>query len=210
CNKVTYALVIVPKIWIYYFKIISANSSAGATQQLQQWEHFFTSSVKVLWQLDLVVALFLQLVDERLLLPPKQTPPEVDKQSCTSLFLDLLAQKGCTDERDDIINIVSLRNQWNIMGLPSGFWRGDNRTRLDCLVAAGSGVGLHWEFGAKTMEKKYSNCLPLSTLLVHQRFNKDKQKGFKDDHGASSSKLKIIMLLLILLAILLLILTLLI
>nr|GEV96520.1 hypothetical protein [Tanacetum cinerariifolium] len=36
-------------------------------------------------------ALFLQLVDERLLLPPKQTPPEVEKQSCTSLLLDLLA-----------------------------------------------------------------------------------------------------------------------
>nr|GFB03616.1 hypothetical protein [Tanacetum cinerariifolium] len=54
-------------------------------------------------------ALFHQLVDERLLLPPKQTPPEVDKQSCTSLLLDLLAQKGYTDERDDIINIVSLR-----------------------------------------------------------------------------------------------------
>nr|GEX03839.1 hypothetical protein [Tanacetum cinerariifolium] len=51
-------------------------------------------------------ALFLQLVDERLLLPPKQTPPEVDKTSCTSLLLDLLAQKGYTDERDDIINIV--------------------------------------------------------------------------------------------------------
>nr|GFA59159.1 hypothetical protein [Tanacetum cinerariifolium] len=50
-----------------------------------------------------------QLVDERLLLPPKQTPPEVSKQSCTSLLLDLLAQKGYTDERDDIINIVSLR-----------------------------------------------------------------------------------------------------
>nr|GEU89431.1 putative ribonuclease H-like domain-containing protein [Tanacetum cinerariifolium] len=33
-----------------------------------------------------------KLVDERLLLPPKQTPPEVDKQSCTSLLLDLLAQ----------------------------------------------------------------------------------------------------------------------
>nr|GEX44021.1 hypothetical protein [Tanacetum cinerariifolium] len=52
--------------------------------------------------------------------------------------------------------------------------------------------------------------LPFSTLLVHQRFNKDKQKGFKDDHGASSSKFKIIMLLLILLAVLLSILTLLI
>nr|GEY24716.1 hypothetical protein [Tanacetum cinerariifolium] len=48
-----------------------------------------------------------ELVDERLLLPPKQTPPEVDKQSYTSLLLDLLA--GYTDERDDIINIVSLR-----------------------------------------------------------------------------------------------------
>nr|GFB84371.1 hypothetical protein [Tanacetum cinerariifolium] len=33
---------------------------------------------------------------------------------------------------------------------------GDNRLRLGCLVAAGSGVGLHREFGAKTMEKKYS------------------------------------------------------
>nr|GFC03933.1 hypothetical protein [Tanacetum cinerariifolium] len=32
------------------------------------------------------------LQDERLLLPPKQTPPEVDKKSCTSLLLDLLAQ----------------------------------------------------------------------------------------------------------------------
>nr|GEZ46050.1 hypothetical protein [Tanacetum cinerariifolium] len=49
------------------------------------------------------------LVDERLLLPPKQTLPDVDKQSCTSLLLDLLAQKGYTDGRDDIINIVSLR-----------------------------------------------------------------------------------------------------
>nr|GFA04650.1 hypothetical protein [Tanacetum cinerariifolium] len=38
-----------------------------------------------------------------------RTPPEVDKQSCTSLLLDLLAQKGYPDERDDIINIVSLR-----------------------------------------------------------------------------------------------------
>nr|GEV70422.1 uncharacterized mitochondrial protein AtMg00810-like [Tanacetum cinerariifolium] len=35
---------------------------------------------------------YLELVDERLLLPPKQTPPGVDKQSCTSLLLDLLAQ----------------------------------------------------------------------------------------------------------------------
>nr|GEV19502.1 retrovirus-related Pol polyprotein from transposon TNT 1-94 [Tanacetum cinerariifolium] len=50
-----------------------------------------------------------ELVDERLLLPPKQTPPKVKKQSCTSLLLGLLAQKECTDERDDIINIVSLR-----------------------------------------------------------------------------------------------------
>nr|GEY40547.1 putative ribonuclease H-like domain-containing protein [Tanacetum cinerariifolium] len=57
------------------------------------------------------LALFLQLVDERLLLIPKQTPPEVDKHSCTSLLLDLLAQKECTDERDDIINIVSLRKK---------------------------------------------------------------------------------------------------
>nr|GEX30271.1 hypothetical protein [Tanacetum cinerariifolium] len=61
------------------------------------------------WKLLESCALFLQLVDERLLLPPKQTPPEVDKQSCTSLLLDLLAQNGYTDERDDIINIVSLR-----------------------------------------------------------------------------------------------------
>nr|GEW25413.1 putative ribonuclease H-like domain-containing protein [Tanacetum cinerariifolium] len=38
----------------------------------------------------------------------------------------------------------------------------------------------------------YSYYLLLLTLLVHQRFNKDKQKGFKDDHGASSSKFKII------------------
>nr|GEW14926.1 hypothetical protein [Tanacetum cinerariifolium] len=54
-------------------------------------------------QLDWVnpEALFLKLVDERLLLPPKQTPPEVEKQSCTSLLLDLLAQKGYTDERDE-------------------------------------------------------------------------------------------------------------
>nr|GEV20009.1 retrovirus-related Pol polyprotein from transposon TNT 1-94 [Tanacetum cinerariifolium] len=58
-----------------------------------------------------------QLVDERLLLPPKQTPPEVEKQSCTSLLLDLLAQKGYTDERDDIINIVSLRNFTKTMRL---------------------------------------------------------------------------------------------
>nr|GEY97744.1 hypothetical protein [Tanacetum cinerariifolium] len=50
-----------------------------------------------------------KLVDERLLLPPKQTSPEVDKKSCTSLLLDLLVQKGYTDERDDVINIVSLR-----------------------------------------------------------------------------------------------------
>nr|GEY04129.1 hypothetical protein [Tanacetum cinerariifolium] len=42
--------------------------------------------------------------------------------------------------------------------------------------------------------------LPFSTLLVHQRFNKAKKRGFKDDHGASSSTFKIIMLLLILLA----------
>nr|GEZ13763.1 hypothetical protein [Tanacetum cinerariifolium] len=49
------------------------------------------------------------LVYERLLLPPKQTPPEVNKQSCTSLLLDLLAQKRKYDERNDIINIVSLR-----------------------------------------------------------------------------------------------------
>nr|GEV01571.1 putative ribonuclease H-like domain-containing protein [Tanacetum cinerariifolium] len=55
-----------------------------------------------------------KLVDERVLLPPKQTPHEVEKQSCTSLILDLLAQKGCTDERDEIINIVSLRNEANI------------------------------------------------------------------------------------------------
>nr|GEW70406.1 hypothetical protein [Tanacetum cinerariifolium] len=30
-----------------------------------------------------------------------QTPPEVEKQSCTSLLLDLIAQKGYTDERDE-------------------------------------------------------------------------------------------------------------
>nr|GEX49490.1 hypothetical protein [Tanacetum cinerariifolium] len=42
-----------------------------------------------------------------------RTPPEVDKQSCTSLLLDLLAQKGYTDERDDIINIVSLRKYYS-------------------------------------------------------------------------------------------------
>nr|GEW50232.1 hypothetical protein [Tanacetum cinerariifolium] len=36
-------------------------------------------------------ALFLQLVDERLLLPPKQTPPEADKNSCTRLLMDLLS-----------------------------------------------------------------------------------------------------------------------
>nr|GEX19338.1 hypothetical protein [Tanacetum cinerariifolium] len=54
-------------------------------------------------------ALFLQLVDEWLLLPPKQTPAKVEKQSCTSLLMDLLAQNGYTDEKDDIINIVSLR-----------------------------------------------------------------------------------------------------
>nr|GEV23938.1 retrovirus-related Pol polyprotein from transposon TNT 1-94 [Tanacetum cinerariifolium] len=55
------------------------------------------------------VLIIKRLVDERLLLPPKQTPSEVDKQSCISLLLDLLARKGYTDERDDIINIVSLR-----------------------------------------------------------------------------------------------------
>nr|GEU32294.1 putative reverse transcriptase domain-containing protein [Tanacetum cinerariifolium] len=49
------------------------------------------------------------LVDERLLLPPKQTPPEADKNSCTHLLMDLLTQKEYTDERDDIINIISLR-----------------------------------------------------------------------------------------------------
>nr|GEW93266.1 hypothetical protein [Tanacetum cinerariifolium] len=49
------------------------------------------------------------LVDERLLLPPKQTPLEADKNSCTRLLMDLLTQKGYTDERDEIINIVSLR-----------------------------------------------------------------------------------------------------
>nr|GEV41888.1 zf-CCHC domain-containing protein/UBN2 domain-containing protein [Tanacetum cinerariifolium] len=38
------------------------------------------------------LALFLQLVDERLLLPSKQTPPEVDKNSCTRLLMDLLTQ----------------------------------------------------------------------------------------------------------------------
>nr|GFA86488.1 hypothetical protein [Tanacetum cinerariifolium] len=54
-------------------------------------------------------ALFLQLVDERLLLPPKQTPPEADKNSCTRLLMDLLTQKRYTHKRDDIINIISLR-----------------------------------------------------------------------------------------------------
>nr|GEV76795.1 hypothetical protein [Tanacetum cinerariifolium] len=49
-----------------------------------------------------------------------------------------------------------------------------------------------------------------SILLVHQRFKKAKQRGFKDDHGALSSTFTIIMLLLILLAVLLSILTLLI
>nr|GEV33106.1 hypothetical protein [Tanacetum cinerariifolium] len=44
-------------------------------------------------------------------------------------------------------------------------------------------------------------------LLVHQRFNKAKQRGFKDVHGALSFTFKILMLLLILLAVLLLILT---
>nr|GEV10084.1 hypothetical protein [Tanacetum cinerariifolium] len=53
----------------------------------------------------------LKLVDERLLLPPKQTPPEVNNNSCTHLLMDLLTQQGYTDERDDIINIVSLRNE---------------------------------------------------------------------------------------------------
>nr|GEX51901.1 reverse transcriptase [Tanacetum cinerariifolium] len=60
--------------------------------------HFWQSLFKVL-----------KLVEEWLLLPPKQTPPEVDKNSCTRLLMDLLTRKGYTDERDDIINIVSLR-----------------------------------------------------------------------------------------------------
>nr|GEV52545.1 hypothetical protein [Tanacetum cinerariifolium] len=84
-------------------------------------ESFFTYVVKEKQENDKIESkpdkngkpLFLQLVDERLLLPPKQTPPEVDKQSCTSLLLDLLAQKGYTDERDDIINIVSLRKYYS-------------------------------------------------------------------------------------------------
>nr|GEW28019.1 putative ribonuclease H-like domain-containing protein [Tanacetum cinerariifolium] len=42
------------------------------------------------------------------------------------------------------------------------------------------------------IDRDPSDYLLLLTLLVHQRFNKDKQKGFKDDHGASSSKFKII------------------
>nr|GEY71598.1 hypothetical protein [Tanacetum cinerariifolium] len=58
------------------------------------------------------------------------------------------------------------------------------------------------------IDRDPSDYLPLSTLLVHQRFNKAKQRGFKDDHGALSSIFPIIMLLLILLAILLSILTL--
>nr|GEZ57538.1 reverse transcriptase domain-containing protein [Tanacetum cinerariifolium] len=33
--------------------------------------------------------------------------------------------------------------QWEIMGLPSGYWRGDNRSRLGCLVAAGSGASAY-------------------------------------------------------------------
>nr|GEW08874.1 heat shock 70 kDa protein, mitochondrial-like [Tanacetum cinerariifolium] len=40
---------------------------------------------------DLVVDHSVQLVDERLLLPPKQTPPEADKNSCTRLLMDILA-----------------------------------------------------------------------------------------------------------------------
>nr|GEV59469.1 leucine-rich repeat, cysteine-containing subtype [Tanacetum cinerariifolium] len=42
--------------------------------------------------------------------------------------------------------------------------------------------------------------LPFSMLLVHPRFNKAKQRRFKDDYGASSFTFKILMLLLILLA----------
>nr|GEX93432.1 hypothetical protein [Tanacetum cinerariifolium] len=68
----------------------------------------------VMYSLKYVLSGNQQLVDERLLLPPKQTPPEVDKKSCTSLLLDLLAQKGYTDERDDIINIVALRKYFSL------------------------------------------------------------------------------------------------
>nr|GEX75062.1 zf-CCHC domain-containing protein/UBN2 domain-containing protein [Tanacetum cinerariifolium] len=63
--------------------------------------------------IGLIASPYQELVDERLLLPPKQTPHEVDNPSSTSLLLDLFAQRGYTDERDDIINIVSLRKYSN-------------------------------------------------------------------------------------------------
>nr|GEY87736.1 retrovirus-related Pol polyprotein from transposon TNT 1-94 [Tanacetum cinerariifolium] len=104
--------------------------------------------------------LFLRLVDERLLLPPKQTPPEADKNSCTRLLMDLLTQKGYTEERDDIINIVSLRkhssldthinpfNEDEIVTPKRIAWychsgngrEGVNRLNKWCLVVADGGV----------------------------------------------------------------------
>nr|GFB19503.1 reverse transcriptase domain-containing protein [Tanacetum cinerariifolium] len=45
----------------------------------------------IAWKLSDIKALFLQLVDERLLLPSKQTPLKADKNSCTRLLMDLLA-----------------------------------------------------------------------------------------------------------------------
>nr|GEX46541.1 hypothetical protein [Tanacetum cinerariifolium] len=49
------------------------------------------------------------LVDERLLLPPKHTPPKTDKTLCTRLLLDFLLIKDIQFERDDIFNIILLR-----------------------------------------------------------------------------------------------------
>nr|GEW66206.1 hypothetical protein [Tanacetum cinerariifolium] len=82
-----------------------------------QEEHDQFARLKV-WRLVPVHALFLQLVDERLLLPPKQTPPEVEKHSCTSLLLDLLAQKGYTDERDEYHQHLLTQNKFQSIQKP--------------------------------------------------------------------------------------------
>nr|GEW41935.1 xylulose kinase-1 [Tanacetum cinerariifolium] len=156
---------------------------------------------------------------------PKSDALPFEEDDPEAAFKRYLRQASDDDEPADLVSLalVSDITTWEI--IPTEFGLGEIHviTRADETEAG----DIMYMF----MDKKYpltpetiqwmlnhgleidrfpSDYLPFSTLLVHQRFNKDKQKGFKDDHGASSSKFKIIMLLLILLAVLLSILTLLI
>nr|GEX63168.1 hypothetical protein [Tanacetum cinerariifolium] len=89
-----------------------------ATGRYAQWQSCFIRYVDTKPSGDALRKCILQgpytlstvrILDERLLLPPKQTPPKTDKTLCTRLLLDLLLIKDIQFERDDIFNIISHR-----------------------------------------------------------------------------------------------------